>query len=37
VITALTFACELDHARLAALFGDPPVIDDLLGWARGGR
>jgi hypothetical protein len=26
----LTFACELDHARLAELFADPPVIDDLL-------
>jgi len=26
----LTFACELDRARLAELFADPPVIDDLL-------
>jgi hypothetical protein len=26
----LTFACELDHARLADLFADPTVIDDLL-------
>ena len=26
----LTFACELDPARLAALFADPSVIDDLL-------
>jgi hypothetical protein len=26
----LTFACELDHARLAGLFADPQVIDDLL-------
>lgn len=26
----LTFACELDPARLAALFADAPVIDDLL-------
>jgi len=26
----LTFACELDHARLAGLFADPQVIEDLL-------
>src|SRR5436190_18715434 len=26
----LTFACELDRARLADLFADPSVIDDLL-------
>jgi hypothetical protein len=26
----LTFACELDRARLAELFADRPVIDDLL-------
>ena len=26
----LTFACELDHARLAGLLADPQVIDDLL-------
>jgi hypothetical protein len=26
----LTFACELDHARLADLFADSAVIDDLL-------
>lgn len=26
----LTFACELDPARLAALFADSPVIEDLL-------
>ena len=26
----LRFACELDHARLAGLFADPQVIDDLL-------
>jgi hypothetical protein len=26
----LTFACELDHARLAGLVADPQVIDDLL-------
>jgi hypothetical protein len=26
----LTFACELDPARLAALFADSPVIGDLL-------
>jgi hypothetical protein len=26
----LTFACELDHARLAGLFADSSVIDDLL-------
>jgi hypothetical protein len=26
----LTFACELDHARLAELFADGSVIDDLL-------
>jgi hypothetical protein len=26
----LTFACELDRARLAGLFADPSVIDDLL-------
>jgi hypothetical protein len=26
----LTFACELDRARLAELFSDPVVVDDLL-------
>jgi hypothetical protein len=26
----LTFACELDHARLAGLLADPQVIEDLL-------
>src|SRR5512140_333149 len=26
----LTFACELDRDRLAGLFADPAVIDDLL-------
>lgn len=27
----LTFACELDAARLTALFGDPGLIEDLRG------
>ena len=26
----LTFPCELGHARLAELFADPAVVDDLL-------